>query len=115
MNYSRILAILLLANTAVLAQPSSPSLTDADEIRIGGLLADQFAKSEGIRSTPQTTKIDQYLQKVGDQLAQHAHRKLPYKFHFDPDPTFKSAFALPGGQIFVGAGILAMMDTSASR
>lgn len=111
MNSFRMLTIFVLSNAVAFAQPASPPLTDADEIRIGSLLADQFSKSEGMQPTPQTTKIDNYLQKVGDQLAQHAHRKLPYKFHFDPDPTFKSAFALPGGQIFVGAGILAMMDT----
>ncbi len=111
MNSFRILTILVLASSAALAQPSLPSLTDADEVRIGALLAAQFAKSEGMESTPQTTKIDHYLQQVGDRLAQHARRKIPYRFHFDPDPGFKSAFALPGGQIFVGAGILAMMDT----
>lgn len=87
------------------------SITDADEVRIGGFLAGQFIQAEGMQSTPQTAKIDAYLQKVGDQLAAHAHRKLPYRFHFDPDPGFKSAFALPGGEIFIGAGVLAMMDT----
>jgi beta-barrel assembly-enhancing protease len=110
MNSFRILAILILSSAAF-AQTSPVSLSDAEEIRIGGMLAAQFAKSEGLESTPQTTKIDQYLQKVGDRLAQHTQRKIPYRFHFDPDPGFKSAFALPGGQIFVGAGILAMMDT----
>jgi predicted Zn-dependent protease len=111
MNSFRILAILVLSSAGALAQTSPVSLSDADEVRIGGLLATQFAKSEGMESTPQTTKIDQYLQKVGDRLAQHTQRKIAYRFHFDPDPGFKSAFALPGGQIFVGAGILAMMDT----
>jgi len=110
MNSFRILVILILSSAA-LAQRSSESLSDADEIRIGGMLAAQFAKSEGMESTPQTTKIDQYLQKVGDRLAKDTQRRIPYRFHFDPDPGFKSAFALPGGQIFVGAGILAMMDT----
>jgi predicted Zn-dependent protease len=38
-------------------------------------------------------------------------RKLLYRFHFDPSPAFKSAFGLPGGQIFVGGGILAYMDS----
>jgi predicted Zn-dependent protease len=90
---------------------ADPSLSDADEVHIGGLLAVQFAQSEGMQPTPQTTKIDAYLQKVGDRLSAHAQRKIPYHFHYDPDPGFKSAFALPGGEIFVGAGILAMMDT----
>src|SRR3954466_15149808 len=103
------LSILIFLSTTVLARPES--LSDGDEVRIGGLLAVQFAKSEGMQPTPQTTKIDEYLQSIGNKLAAHTRRRLPYRFHFDPDPGFKSAFALPGGQIFVGAGILAMMDT----
>lgn len=61
--------------------------------------------------TPQTKRLDQYLQAVGDRVAAYAPRKLPYEFHFDPSPGFKSAVGLPGGQIFVGAGILAYIDT----
>ena len=105
-----LVATLALSSFAALAPPEV-SITDVDEIRIGGLLAGQFMKAEGMQSTPQTSKIDTYLQKVGDQLAAHARRKLPYRFHFDPDPGFKSAFALPGGEISIGAGVLAMMDT----
>jgi predicted Zn-dependent protease len=48
---------------------------------------------------------------VGDHVAAHAQRKLLYQFHFDPDSGFKSAVALPGGQIFVGGGILAYLDS----
>jgi beta-barrel assembly-enhancing protease len=105
-----LLATLALCSFAAVAHPEV-SITDADEIRIGGLLAGQFMQAEGMQVTPQTAKIDVYLQKVGDQLATHARRKLPYRFHFDPDPSFKSAFALPGGEIFIGARALAMMDT----
>ena len=107
----RILAAVLL--TALLSLPtfSVESITDADEIRAGAILAAQYIKSEGMQPTPQIIKIDQYLQSVGDRLAAHSRRRLPYKFHFDPNPGFRSAFALPGGEIFVGAGILAMMDT----
>jgi beta-barrel assembly-enhancing protease len=93
------------------AGQASPSISDADEIRIGHILAAKFVQEEGMQPTPQTKKIDQYLQSVGDRLAAHTRRKLPYHFHFDPSPTFKSAFALPGGEVFVGAGILAMIDT----
>jgi beta-barrel assembly-enhancing protease len=87
------------------------TLTDADEVRIGQILAEQFEQEEGMAPTPQTRKLDQYLQTVGDRVAVHAQRKLPYQFHFDPSPGFKSAVGLPGGQIFVGAGILAYIDT----
>jgi predicted Zn-dependent protease len=99
-----------LLRTASLAQAESP-LSDADEVRVGKILADKFIALEELQPTPQTTKFEAYLQVVGDRLALHAQRKLPYRFHFDPDPGFKSAFALPGGEIFVGAGVLAMMDT----
>jgi predicted Zn-dependent protease len=93
------------------APRAPPALADVDEVRIGKALAAKFIALEGTQPTPQTTKIDNYLQSVGDKLAAHAQRQLPYRFHYDPDPGFKSAFALPGGEIFVGAGVLAMMDT----
>jgi len=92
-------------------QGSSSALTDADEIRVGAALAKDFERQEGILPTPQSIKIDAYLQTVGDKVARNAQRKLPYKFHFDPSPSFKSAVALPGGQIYVGAGILAYIDS----
>jgi beta-barrel assembly-enhancing protease len=36
---------------------------------------------------------------------------LQYHFVFDPNPDFKSAFALPGGYIIVGGGLLAIAQT----
>lgn len=107
------LLLVLLLTTVLRAQNSGTavSITDADEIRAGQILAEEFAQKEGMRLTPQTTKIDEYLQTVGDKVAAHAQRKVPYRFHFDPSPSFKSAVGLPGGQIFVGGGILAYMDS----
>lgn len=93
------------------APSNPPTLTDADEVRLGQVLADDFIAQEGMQSTPQTNKIDEYLQSVGDHVAAHAHRKIPYRFRFDPSPSFRSAIGLPGGQVFVGAGILAYMDS----
>ena len=108
-----LLAALLLSASVLHAQEAtqSASMTDADEVRIGRNLAEQFVKMEGIRPTPQTKKIEVYLQYVGDRVATNALRRLPYLFRFDPDPKFKSSFALPGGEIFVGGGILAYIDS----
>jgi predicted Zn-dependent protease len=86
-------------------------LTERDEIRIGQILAQKMMKEEGMRPTPETSKIEQYLQSVGDRVAAHTKHKLQYQFHYVPDPAFKSAFALPGGQVFVGAGVMAFADT----
>src|SRR5271154_908752 len=102
------LFVVLLFCVAALANAQSStapaSISDADEIRAGAALAAKFEAMNGLAPTPQITKIETYLQKVGDRVASHAQRRLPYRFYFDPDPNFKSAVALPGGQIFVGGG-----------
>lgn len=95
----------------VLAQNQRSTISDTDEIRLGVVLADDLIAQEGMQPTPQTNKLDEYLQSVGDKVAAHAQRKIPYRFRFDPSPSFRSAVGLPGGQIFVGAGILAYMDS----
>ncbi len=41
----------------------------------------------------------------------HARRKLPYQFHYIPDGNFINAFALPGGHVFIGAGLIARMKS----
>lgn len=87
------------------------TLSDTEEAHIGQILAEKYQKEVGLQATPQTQRIDAYLQRVGDRVSANAKRKLPYKFHFDPDPLFRSAFAFPGGQIMVGSGILAYIDT----
>jgi beta-barrel assembly-enhancing protease len=99
--------ILLYSPWAVAQAP----LTDADEVQAGKLLAAQWLKQEGVTSTPQSIEVENYLQDVGDKLAAHAQRKLPYRFLYDPNPNFKSAIGLPGGVVIVGGGILAYTDT----
>jgi len=101
------LVLFFLISYAV-AQPAA-SLPLHDEIRAGDSLLASFQKSQGFGETPQTKAIEEYLQKVGDKVAQHAKRRLHYKFHLDPHPGFRSAVAYPGGQIVVGGGVLALM------
>jgi predicted Zn-dependent protease len=98
----------------ILAEPSfaaDSTLSDADEIRIGHVLAGKYAKARGLATTPQVKRIEKYLQTVGDRVAANAPRRLPYHFHYDPDPAFKSSVALPGGEIYAGAGILAFLES----
>ncbi len=110
--FSLIILLCPLAPVAIAQSSATPvAISDADEIRAGKVLAAKFEKANGLAPTPQIIKIEAYLQKVGDRVAAHAQRQLPYRFHFDPDPSFKSAVGLPGGQVFVGGGILTYMDT----
>jgi predicted Zn-dependent protease len=102
---------IVLLTLLLFAQPQASTISDAEEVRLGQVLADDFIEQEGMQPTPQTKKLDEYLQSVGDRVAVYARRKIPYRFRFDPSPSFRSAVGLPGGQVFVGAGILAYMDS----
>jgi predicted Zn-dependent protease len=86
-------------------------MSDAEEIRIGNGLAYYYSSMEGREKTPENTIIEHYLTRVGTELATHAHRVLPYKFHYIPDSNFINAFALPGGHVYVGGGLVALMDS----
>ena len=86
------------------------SLTTDDEIRAGKALVSSFQQANGVAETRESKSIEKYLQTVGDKIAQHAAQKLPYKFHLDPNPAFRSAVAYPGGEIIVGGGVLALMQ-----
>ncbi len=84
-------------------------ISDAEEIRIGDQLASYYGGSD--KKTNETIEIENYLKLVGSKLAPHAQRRLPYSFHYVPDRNFVNAFALPGGHVFVGGGLLALMDS----
>jgi predicted Zn-dependent protease len=88
-------------------------MPDAEEIRIG----DEMAKIYGggyvdeSQQKKNRVEIERHLGEVGGKLSLHAHRILPYRFHYVPNESMINAFALPGGHVYVGAGLLAMMDS----
>ena len=86
-------------------------MPDQEEIRIGNELARLYASEEQGEKAPETTIVEHYLARVGEQVARNAHRKLPYKFHYLPNPYLINAFALPGGHVYVGGGLLELMDS----
>ena len=86
-------------------------MSDTEEIRIGNQLARCYATREERENTPEVAIVEHYLTRVGSQVARDAHRKLPYKFHYIPGSYFINAFALPGGHVYVGGGLLELMDS----
>jgi predicted Zn-dependent protease len=86
-------------------------MSDQEEIAIGEELAARYPSQPNGSKDPGTVEIEQYLTEVGSRLTPHAHRKLPYRFHFLRDRNMINAFALPGGHVFVGAGLLSLMDS----
>ena len=87
-------------------------LPDADEIKIGQELEKLYAGAwRRPADDDQDRGIEEYVQQVGARVAAHAHRKLPYRFHYIPGLEFINAFALPGGPVFIGGGLMALMNT----
>jgi len=85
-------------------------LSDEQEIAIGRGLAVNYSGIEG-RLSPEQEALRKYVQSVGGRVAARAHRKLPYEFHLLPDHNFINAFALPGGPVYIGEGMLDQMET----
>jgi predicted Zn-dependent protease len=86
-------------------------MPDAEEIRIGDEIAKTYGANVEEDQQKKKREIEEYLGEVGGKLALHAHRILPYRFHYVPSESLINAFALPGGHVYVGAGLLAMMDS----
>jgi predicted Zn-dependent protease len=103
-----VLVFFLFFSSALAQTPSTLSLED--EVHAGNALVASFLKLNDVGETPESKRIEEYLQKVGDKVAQNSTRKLTYKFHLDPHPGFRCAVAYPGGQIIVGGGVLALME-----
>lgn len=85
-------------------------LSDQEEIEIGNSMASRYEIALGANN-PADAAIEKYVNAVGRQVAARAHRKLDYKFHYIPSADFINAFALPGGHIFIGKGLIDHMDT----
>jgi predicted Zn-dependent protease len=86
-------------------------MSDQDEIQVGDQLAASYTFGDPDKKDPADEEVQRYLTEVGSRVAGNAHRKLPYRFHYIPDKYFVNAFALPGGHVYVGEGLLSLMDS----
>jgi beta-barrel assembly-enhancing protease len=84
-------------------------MSDEDEINAGNELARQYESAFQVSNDD--SREEQYIQQIGQHVAEHAHRRLPYQFHYIPNSGFINAFALPGGHVFIGKGLVSLMDT----
>ena len=85
-------------------------ISDDQEIAIGNELARQYLS---VRPPLDARGIatEQYVATVGARVAVNVHRRIPYHFHYLADRDLINAFALPGGQIFIGEGLLNRMTS----
>jgi predicted Zn-dependent protease len=86
-------------------------IPDQDEIEAGKRIVAPYSGlvSQG---DPEASAIQTYVREVGTRLTAKASRKLPYEFHYLV-VDFVNAFALPGGQVVLGSGLVALMETEA--
>jgi predicted Zn-dependent protease len=80
-------------------------LSDDEEVAIGNQLADQYSAGS-TQLSPEDSGLESYVRRVGNNVALHAHRRLPYSFHLLPNRAMINAFSLPGGPVYVGEGLL---------
>jgi predicted Zn-dependent protease len=85
-------------------------ISDEQEVQIGNRLASRYEVARNVL-TPEQSALQIYVRQVGAKLATHAHRKLPYQFHLLVDSGLMNAFALPGGHVFIGTGMLDLMTS----
>src|ERR1035437_2594820 len=85
-------------------------ISDRQEQHIGDELARHYESAESAKG-PEARATERYIDQVGGRIAKHAIRKLPYRFHVVADANLINAFALPGGHIFVGQGLLDCMKS----
>jgi predicted Zn-dependent protease len=85
-------------------------LSDSEEIRIGDGMAASYLARRGQLSSADA-ELETYIATVGHAVAGGARRKLDYRFHYIPNTNFTNAFALPGGHVFLGRGMLQLMKT----
>jgi predicted Zn-dependent protease len=85
-------------------------LSDDDEIRIGDGMAQNYLARRR-QPSPGDIELENYIATVGTAVSGRARRKLNYRFHYIPDTGFVNAFALPGGHVFIGKGLLQLMQT----
>lgn len=91
----------------------APDGLNGDQLqRLGSVMWEKWKAERGIAETPQSARVERYLQTICETLAPHVPAKMAFHAHLDADPAFKSAIALPGGHVVIGIGILALVDSA---
>ncbi len=86
-------------------------ISDKEEIAVRDEMARNYLEASKKNDTSEDRTIAEYVSRIGAKVTEHAHRRLPYKFHYLSDDYLVNAFALPGGHVFIGKGLLSLMDT----
>ncbi len=81
-------------------------ISKQEEIRIGNEAAPEFEKEFGGRV--KSDRLQDYVSRIGRTVAAKSEREMPYEFALLRSET-PNAFALPGGSIYITAGLMSRM------
>lgn len=89
-------------------------LSEQQEVVIGLRARGQMAEQHG--GLYPDRALQEYIDQVGARVVQQsaaANSPYPFEFHLLRDPRTINAFALPGGQVFITAALLARLNSEA--
>jgi predicted Zn-dependent protease len=91
-------------------------VSDDEENKIGERIAKEYGLTDPNRfsndSEVEDRSIESHLNAVGHDLIQSVQRKgIHYHFYLEDNAGLVNAFALPGGQIVVGRGLLDLLES----
>ena len=87
-------------------------MSDAEEIRIGDELARSYAAREERENTPEAAIVSATLPRDWVGVGQRTRiANCPTSSTTSRIRTLVNAFALPGGHVYVGGGLLSLMDS----
>ncbi|HEX8925485.1 MAG TPA: M48 family metallopeptidase [Terriglobales bacterium] len=101
----------MLGVVALIGTCSAQRTEEKNDGDLGRRLVVEFLQEAQVRPSPDTDAIQQYIQTIGDRLTAALPHHPRYTFTYYSSPAFKSAFALPGKQVIVGGGLLAIAQS----
>jgi predicted Zn-dependent protease len=87
-------------------------ISDQEEMRVGAQMSNNVCMTRGSHDSPELIKIRDYVSKVGQSLTPNVLRTgIHYTFCVENNPYFVNAYALPGGYVVIGRGLLSILES----
>lgn len=88
-------------------------VSDTEEMRIGAQMSQFTCRGLGEHPDPERVKIHEYVTQVGQSLTSNVLRTgIRYTFCVDDSPYLVNAYALPGGYVVIGRGLLSLLESA---
>jgi predicted Zn-dependent protease len=87
-------------------------VSEAEENRIGDEMEKLTRHLVSSQESDEAKQMAAYVRAVGERVAAQVKRRgIRYRFRFSDDRQFVNAFALPGGRIVFGRGLLELLES----